>query len=142
MQQEKGLVKIAGSWAEMAGWIGADPATLEATVNSYNTSCDDGHDAEFVKVRRYLLPLRSPPYYAIRCATTFLDTLGGIIVNEHMEVTAKQSGVIPGLFAAGVIADGSQSDTYCSALSGSALSFAINSGRIAGENAADYIQKR
>jgi len=31
-------------------------------------------------------------------------------------------------------------DTYCYLLSGNTLGFAINSGRIAGENAAKYIK--
>jgi fumarate reductase flavoprotein subunit len=141
-QREKGLVKIAESWDEIAAWIGTDPVVLKATIEEYNSFCEHGYDGEFVKARRYLVPLRSPPYYAIRCATTFLDTLGGIKVNEHMEVLDKQADVIPGLYAAGVIADGFQSDTYCSELCGSALGFAINSGRMAGENASNYVMKR
>ena len=45
---------------------------------------------------------------------------------------------IPGLFAAGNDAGGWESETYCVLLSGSKFGFAINSGRIAGENAAKY----
>jgi fumarate reductase flavoprotein subunit len=55
-----------------------------------------------------------------------------------MEVLDKQDNPIPGLYAGGDAAGGWESDTYCILLPGSALGFAINSGRIAGENACKY----
>jgi fumarate reductase flavoprotein subunit len=138
--EKKGVVKIADSWGPIAEWIGADPAVLAETVETYNDFCDHGYDVEFAKERKYLSPLRRPPFYAIRCATTFLDTLGGIKINAGMEVLDTNGDVIPGFYAAGVIADGHQSDTYCSETAGAALGFAINSGRIAGENAAGFVR--
>jgi fumarate reductase flavoprotein subunit len=57
-----------------------------------------------------------------------------------MEVLDNNGDSIPGLYAAGNDAGGWESDTYCYVLSGTALAFAINSARIAGENAAGYIQ--
>jgi len=42
-------------------------------------------------------------------------------------------------YAAGNDAGGWESDTYNYVLSGTALAFAINSARIAGENAAGYV---
>jgi fumarate reductase flavoprotein subunit len=137
--QTKDLVKIADSWEEIAEWIGAEPEELTKTIEAYNEACEQGYDADFVKNRRYLSPLAHPPYYAIRCATTFLDTVGGIKVNERMEVLDAKGTEIPGLYAAGVIADGHQPDTYCAELCGSAFGFALNSGRIAGENAAGFV---
>ena len=138
-QAESGFLKIADSWEEIAEWIGADPQILKASVDEYNRFCESGYDELFAKERRYLLSLKKPPFYAIRCVTAFLDTLGGIKVNERMDVLDKQDNPIPGVYAAGVIADGLQSEMYCSELSGSAFGFAINSGRIAAENAARYI---
>jgi hypothetical protein len=41
-----------------------------------------------------------------------------------------------------VITSGWQPETYCSDLSGSAFGYAINSGRIAGENAAEFLLSR
>lgn len=107
----------------------------------YNVYCDHGYDALFAKDRRYLLPLRQAPYYAIRCEAHFLDTMGGIRINEHMEVLNSQDRPIRGLYAAGVVASGWEAETYCSDLNGSAFGFAINSGRIAAENAAVFILK-
>ena len=94
----------------------------------------------FGKDRDCLHPLRTPPYYAIRCNPGFHGTVGGIKINHRMEVLNQQDTPIPGLFAGGNDAGGWASDTYCYALSGTALAFAINSGRIAGENAAEYVK--
>ncbi len=138
IEADKDRVKISDSWNEIARWIGADPGVLKDTVDEYNACCEHGYDRIFAKDRRYLLPLRSAPYYAIRGLPHFLDTLGGIKINEHMEVLDNQDKPIPGLYAAGVTTSGWESETYCSDLSGSAFGYAINSGRIAGENAAKF----
>ena len=138
-QVDKGLIKISNSWDEIADWIGADPKALKATIDEYNAACDQGYDPIFAKDRRYLMPLRTPPYYAIKCHAGFLTTIGGIRINEHTEVLDKQDNPIPGLCAAGVDTSGWESETYCDVLSGHACGFAINSGRIAGENAAKFV---
>ena len=137
-EARKAKVKIADSWDEIAGWIGADPKTLEDTIEEYNVFCHQGYDAVFAKDRRYLMPLRTAPYFAIKCMPVYLDTIGGIKINEHMEVMDDCHHPIPGLYAAGVITSGWMAETYCGDLSGSAFGFAINSGRIAGENAAKF----
>jgi fumarate reductase flavoprotein subunit len=131
----KGEVKIADSLEEIAQWMGVPPKTLQETVDEYNLACDKGYDDLLFKERRFLKPLRVPPYYAVKCYQGFLGTLGGIKINERMEVVDGQDNPIPGLYAAGAGTGGWESDTYCLELSGSAFGFAINSGRIAGESA-------
>ena len=138
IQADKNRLKISHSWDEIAEWIGADPTVLKTTIDGYNTACDQGFDPIFAKDQRHLRPLRSAPYYAVKCQTVFLSTMGGIKINECMEVLDKQDNPIPGLYAAGVDTGGWQPDTYCAELSGSAFGFSINSGRIAGENAAKF----
>ena len=136
---DKGNAKISNSWNEIADWIGVVPEVLKATVVEYNGFCDRGHDEMFTKDPKYLLPLRTPPYYAIKCYSGFLGTIGGIKINHHMQVINQQNNPIPGLYAAGVDTGGWQGNTYAGRdLPGSAFGFAINSGRIAGENAATY----
>jgi fumarate reductase flavoprotein subunit len=112
---------------------------LKATIVEYNDFCNHGYDAIFAKERRYLLPLRRAPYYAIRCQPHILDTIGGIRINERMEVLDNNDKPIRGLYAAGVATSGWEAETYCSDLNGSTFGYAINSGRIAGENAAEFI---
>ena len=135
VEADRDRVKISDSWDEIAGWIGAAPEVLKDTIAQYNFFCNQGYDESFAKERRYLLPLYSAPYYAIRGLSVLLDTIGGIRINERMEVLDNQNDPIPGLYAAGVITSGWESEIYCSDLSASAFGFAINSGRIAGENA-------
>ena len=138
-ETDKGSVRISNSWDDIAKWIGVAPEGLKATVDEYNHFCDQEYDEIFAKDQKYLQPLRTPPYYAIKCIQAFLDTTGGIKINHHMEVLDHRDNVIPGLYAAGVAAGGWETKTYCFMLTGSALSFAINSGRIAGESAAKYV---
>jgi fumarate reductase flavoprotein subunit len=137
-EADKGTVKISNSWGDVARWIGAAPRVLKETIKEYNASCDRGYDMPFLKDRRYLFPLRTPPYYVLKCYQGFLGTIGGIKINHHMEVLNQQDDPIHGLYAAGSITGGWESDTYCLRLSGSAFGFALNSGRIAGENAVKY----
>ncbi|MFH1032049.1 MAG: FAD-dependent oxidoreductase [Chloroflexota bacterium] len=141
LEVKGGNVKI-GSLAEISKWMGASPATLKATVDEYNIYCDCGHDALFVKDRRFLQPLRTPPYYAVKFEQTLLDTMGGIKTNHHLEILNTRDKPIPGLYAAGVCVGGHQSAEYDFALSGSMFGFALNSGRIAAESAAKYIAGR
>lgn len=139
LEADKGMVKISNSWDEIAQWIGAAPSVLKATIDEYNSFCDQGYDEIFDKDRRYLLSLCTPPYYAIQCHSTFLGTIGGIKINHHMEVLDRQDQPIRGLYAAGSDTGGWEGDSYCGILSGTTFGFAINSGRIAGENGAKYV---
>lgn len=139
-EAEEGKIKVAASWDEIARWIGADPEVLKATVDEYNSSCERGHDHIFAKDRRYLIPLRTPPYYAMMGRAGLTTTQGGIKINHHMEVLNAQDDPIPGLYAGGDATGGWEPQTYNAHLSGSGLGFALNSGRIAGENAANYVQ--
>ncbi|MDD1750270.1 MAG: FAD-dependent oxidoreductase [Methanothrix sp.] len=139
IQVEKGEAKISNSWDEIAEWIGANPKVLKATIDEYNLFCDQGYDAIFAKDRRFLRPLRTPPYYAIKCYPRYLSTIGGIKINHHMEVLDSQDNPIPGLYAGGNDTGGWEIDVYNAILSGTTVSFAITSGRISGENAAKYV---
>jgi len=136
------VVKIAKNWKEMADWIGCNPGVLKATIDEYNNFCDHGRDPIFGKRNELLIPLRQPPFYAVKGNSDFLDTIGGIKVNEKMEVLNKEDLPIPGLYAAGVITGGWETESYCSPLSGEASGFATNSGRIAAENAAKFVSRK
>ena len=132
---------IADNWDEIAGWMGVDARILNATIAEYNSACDCGHDQVFAKDQKYLRPLLTPPYYAVRCCTAYHETLGGIKTNENMEVVDTRGSIIPGLYVAGVIADDWVPESYWSVLCSTAFGFAINSGRIAGASTVDYISK-
>lgn len=132
----KGTVKKAGSWAEMAHLLGADSAILEATVARYNACCAAGRDVDFGKEQRFLLPLVEPPFYAVLGRQGFDTTLGGIKVDQRMRVIARGGVPIGGLYAAGDCASAWEHQNYCLRHPGSAMTFALCSGLIAGEQAA------
>jgi fumarate reductase flavoprotein subunit len=133
-----GNAAISRSWEEIAAWIGADYEMLNDTINRYNGYCAGHQDEMCYKDRRFLEVLQTPPFYALRCCQAFHGTIGGIRINHRMEVLDTHDHPIPGLFAMGNDTGGWVSDTYCFVLTGTALAFALNSGRISGENAAAY----
>jgi fumarate reductase flavoprotein subunit len=137
-QLDGGEIRIASSLNGIADWMGVEPRHLTATIDEYNIFCDHGRDSIYAKDPEYLVPLRNPPYYAIKCHQSFHGTVGGIKINHLMEVVNKAGDPIPGLFAAGSDTGGWEGDTYCLELSGSTLAFAISSGRIAGRSAFTY----
>ena len=138
LQRPNDMVKIAGTWDELADWMGVDRGALQQTVDEYNAACDQGRDPVFGKERQYLKPLRTPPYIAIRGQAHICDTIGGIKIDERMRVIDTDDEPIPGLYAAGVTTGGWEGETYDYNLTGHLVGFAINSGRIAGEGAAEY----
>jgi fumarate reductase flavoprotein subunit len=138
LEAKKGRVNISNTWKQIAKWIEAPPSVLESTVDEYNRSCNRGHDALFNKDRRFLISLTKPPFYAVRCYPIFLTTIGGIKINHNMEVLDTNYDRIPGLYAVGNDAGGWEPNTYNAILSGHAFGFALNSGRIAGENASAH----
>lgn len=133
---------MANTVEELAGKMGIRPDALKATIDEYNKFCAQGHDDLFAKDRRYLRPLLTPPFYSLRLFKMILGTLGGIKINEKIEVLDKNEEVIPGLYAVGFDASGMYGDTYDLYTSGGTLGFAINSGRMAGENAIVYMGKK
>jgi fumarate reductase flavoprotein subunit len=139
---KEGRARMSDSLEGVAVWIGADPGKLIHTIKVYNECCDRGFDDLFYKDRRYLQPLRKPPYYALLCHQALHGTTGGIRINEHMEVLDGEDRAIPGLFAAGNDTGGWAGETYNYVLTGTAFAFAINSGRIAGENAATHVLRK
>ena len=133
------FIRIADTLDEIAEWIGTDSGVLKTTIDEYNLACEKGYDPISGKDRRYLEPLRTAPYYAIRMGVDYLDTIGGIKINERMEILNREGDPIPGLYAAGIDTGGWVGDTYCIRTTGTTFAFAINSGRIAGESAANKI---
>ena len=68
-------------------------------------------------------------------------TNGGIRINHKTEVLKEDRTVIPGLYAAGCSAGGILGDTYEVSTTGGSLSFAVNTGRMAGESVLQYLGK-
>ncbi len=133
-------VFVADSLEELAGKTGIDPAGLKRTVAEYNRFCEKGHDDIFNKSYRLLRPVKTPRFYAARLLPGAYGTLGGIKINHKTEVLDRDWKKIPGLYAVGTDSCTIYGDSYVFILPGNTMGFAINSGRIAGENAIEYIR--
>jgi len=133
-------VFVADSLDELAAKTGVDREGLQKTVEEYNGFCEKGHDDVFNKSYGLLRPIETPRFYAGRFLPGAYGSLGGIKINHKTEVLNKQWKPIPGLYAAGTDACSIYGDSYVFILPGNTMGFAVNSGRIAGENAAAYAQ--
>ena len=123
---------------ELAEKCGIDVDALVETVDDYNDYCD-GYDEEFFKRKKYLRPLTKAPYYAAAVRPGGYGTVGGIRINENCECCGDDFMPIPGLYAAGADACNLYDDSYMFLLPGNSMGWAVNSGRIAGMEAAEYV---
>lgn len=128
-----------GSIEELADQIGINKENLVKTVEDYNYACDVTGDTFFFKDRRYMKPIRGKTYYAMKFFPSGYGSLGGIKVNDKFEVVTQEGDKIPGLYSAGTDCCNIFGDSYCFYLPGSTMGFAINSGRMAGYNAVDWL---
>ena len=130
---------VADSLEELAEMTGINAENLEKTVDEYNDYCD-GTDEEFFKTKKYLRPLTKAPYYAAAIRPGGYGTVGGIRIDENCQCCDSEFTPIPGLFAAGADACNIYDDSYMFLLPGNSMGFAVNTGRIAGMEAVNYIE--
>jgi succinate dehydrogenase/fumarate reductase flavoprotein subunit/uncharacterized protein with FMN-binding domain len=84
--------------------------------------------------------IATAPFYLVEVRPTTIGSMGGLKTNTKAEVLNKQGNPIPGLYAAGEVANGEFYYVEYPA-SGSSNSLAITFGRAAGTNAAAYVGK-
>ena len=124
---------------ELCEKTGIDKEGLEETLETYNHDCEGGRDTLFDKNYRYMKPVKKAPYYAACFCVAAYGSLGGIKVNHKLEIITQDFDPIPGLYGAGSDVCSIYGDSYVFQLPGNTMGFALNSGRMAGESAADYI---
>jgi fumarate reductase flavoprotein subunit len=129
-------VAFAGeTLAELAEAAGIDPDGLEETVDKYNQMAEAGEDTEFGKPAELLTPVKEGPFYALRVKPAILGTFGGPKINVKTEVIGTDGQPIPGLYAAGEVANGQFFKTTYPA-SGTSIQMCFTLGRVAGREAA------
>ncbi|MEG1193180.1 MAG: FAD-binding protein, partial [Clostridia bacterium] len=86
------------------------------------------------KAQAFMLGIEAP-YYVASATPVRVVTIGGLVINKDAEVLNEQAQAIPGLYAAGEVANASfYYNIY--ACCGSAVQHAVTFGRIGGINAA------
>jgi fumarate reductase flavoprotein subunit len=112
---------------EVSEVAGIDPARLQATMDRFNGFVDAGLDADFGRTQ--LFPIGAGPYYLLEQKLRFATTLGGLKINENMQVLSATDRPIEGLYAAGEIIGGVQGKE---SMPGCNVGWALTSGRLAG----------
>ena len=140
-EMEKGgydAVARADSLDELAEKYGIDADGLRATVEEYNRFCEEGHDP-LGKSPEYLKPIKTAPFYIAQFYPSSYGTLGGVAVNEELQVLDANDQVIAGLFSAGTDSCTIYGDSYMFLLPGNTMGYSVNSGRFAGESVVGYV---
>jgi len=139
-EEEKSQVCVfaADTLEELCEKTGINYENLKVTIEEYNQGCE-GEDEMFFKKHKYMKPLKGGRYYAARHYPAGYGSLGGVKTNDKMEVLNQEGFKIPGLYASGMDANNIYGDSYCFFMPGNTMSFAINSGRMAGYHAVAYM---
>lgn len=119
--------------AELAGRVGMDPSVLQATVDDYNNGVATGVD-EFGRSGDYLkMEIGEGTYYLVEQKPRYATTMGGLVVNDALEVQNSASETICGLYAAGEVVGGVMGSN---SPSGANNGWALTSGKLAAESIA------
>ena len=137
----KPLVYIADTVEELAEQIHVPVENLKETVETYNRFCETGRDLDYGKRAKYLRPLTGKLYAVHSRMILGVGFPEGISVSNKLEALTPEKLPIPGLYAAGMdCCRAIWSDAYVNILPGNAMGWALNSGRMAGENASAYVK--
>ena len=101
MDQLEDSVFKADTIEELGEQLGVDPQVFAEQVARYNELAAQGHDDDFGKDAKYLYPIDTPPFYAIKRRYFISAIMGGLEVDEASCVLDEQGQRIEGLYAAG-----------------------------------------
>lgn len=98
---DNGILRRADTINALARLIGADEATLHATVERWNADCLEGRDTAFGRRPETMLALIEPPYYVAELYPVVINTQGGPVHDARQRVLDPYGAPIAGLYAAG-----------------------------------------
>jgi succinate dehydrogenase/fumarate reductase flavoprotein subunit len=97
---------MADTLEELAKKLGADPATLVATVKRYNEVVASGKDDDFGKPADRLIPVIKAPFYGIHRRVRISTICSGMLVNENHQALNADGKPIKGLYMIGNLGGG------------------------------------
>lgn len=125
----QGLHTKANTLDELADKLGIDKDNLKATVKEFNMAVRGEIKDSFREKPTKKEFMSEGAYYGVQVESAVHMTRGGVVADEKTQVYYENGNVVKGLYAAGEVAN-SNSGAY---------SAAVIFGRIAGEEAAKYI---
>lgn len=147
--REVGYLHVADSVEALATGIGADPATLAATVARWNGFVADGEDKDFGRgkraydqwlgdpyngAERALGAIDRAPFYAVPVVPGDVSTYGGAVTDADARVLRAYGSVIAGLYACGVSTASVMGGVYPGA--GASIGPSLTFGYLAARHAA------
>lgn len=133
---EKGHVLVASSLEGLARRMRVPVNKFLSQVERYNLFARTGKDLDFGKHPERLTTLEKPPFFACRMEVRLMVTLGGLKINERLQVLDKDGNIISGLYAAGNVSGSFFGAVYPTTVPGLTHSRAWTFGWLAGKNAA------
>jgi fumarate reductase flavoprotein subunit len=132
----KGLVKKADTIEQLAEMTKLPVETLKKTIARYNELAKKGVDEDFGKPALFMTTIEKAPFYAANIGTSMLVTLGGLQINDKMQVIDAEKEVIPGLYAAGNSSGSFFGADYPNFVPGNSHGRAYTFGYLSGKNVA------
>jgi 3-oxosteroid 1-dehydrogenase len=114
---DKGYLKKADTIEGLAAELNMDPATLRATIDSFNGFVEKDCDEDFHRGERAydrwlgdkfhpknasLGSIAEGPFYAVQVVPGDVGTYGGVVTDEKARVLRDDGSVIDGLYATGI----------------------------------------
>ncbi len=147
---ESGYLHSADTIEGLAASIGADPATLAATVARWNGFVAAGKDGDYDRgaraydncgfvgdpfsAERSMGSIEQGPFYAVPVVPGDVSTYGGVVTDERGRVVDGAGAPIPGLYATGVTTASVMGNVYVAA--GASIGPSMVFGYIAARHAA------
>lgn len=103
--KDQGFLVEAPTLEELAEKINVPAESLVETVQRYQTFVDNGVDEDFGRDKNMNTRIDQAPYYAVAVKPGIQVTLGGIDVNNELQVLTADGNSIEGLYAIGECAD-------------------------------------
>lgn len=96
-----GFCLCADTIEELAELIEVPVDELVLTVGTWNGFCEGGKDLAFYRPAESLTPIKTGPFYAMRCSPAILNTDGGPRRDACARILDPFGEPIPGLYSAG-----------------------------------------
>ena len=132
----RGLMISGETYEDLAKNLEIPAEAFAATMEKWNGYVAAKNDPDFGRTS-FANPLDNGPYYAVKVTAGIHHTMGGLKIDTQTRVLKEDGTAIPGLYAAGEVTGGVHGGNR---LGGNAVADFVVFGRIAGEQAAEYVK--
>ena len=129
--------KAGADLDELAAKLNVPADALKATVDKYNDAVVNGTEDEFGRSLTTTIDTTGN-MYAIELRVRYYTSLGGLCIDENMQVLNNSEQPIAGLYAAGEVVGGIMGDLY---VGGQTYNWAMTSGVQAGKVVSELLAK-